>query len=77
MGCFLNGFVRVVNLVEDLDLGILKAIVKSNVKYLGFIMDGHFKMNQQIISVIKSSFFQLMQLSKVKSFLSFNDFEEF
>ncbi len=53
----------------------IKPYVKPNVKNLGLIMDSDFKLNKQINSVSKSSFFQLRQLSKVKSFLSFNDFE--
>ncbi len=59
----------------DLDLSVIKPYVKPNVKNLGVIMDSDFKMDKQINSVIKSIFFQLRQLSKVKYFLSFNGFE--
>ncbi len=38
-------------------------------------MDSDFKLEKQINSVIKSSFFQLRLLSKVKYFLSFSYFE--
>ncbi len=38
-------------------------------------MDSDFKLDKQINLVIKSSFFQLRQLSKFKYFLSFKDFE--
>ncbi len=37
-------------------------------------MDKDLKMDQQIKSVVRYSFFHLRLLSKVKSFLSFNDF---
>lgn len=36
----------------------------------------HLKFDRQIHSVVKSSFFQLRLLSKVKSFLSFKNFEK-
>ncbi len=58
----------------DLDLGVLKPFVKPSVKNLGGLMDIDFKLDKQINLVIKSSFFQLRQLSKLKSFLSFKDF---
>ncbi len=59
----------------DLDLGVLKPFVKPSVKNLGVLMDSDFKLDKQINLVIKCSFFQLRQLSKLKSFLSFKDFE--
>ncbi len=58
----------------DLDLGVLKPFVKPSVKNLGGLMDIDLKLDKQINLVIKSSFFQLRQLSKLKSFLSFKDF---
>ncbi len=59
----------------DLDLGVLKPFVKPSVKNLGVILENDFKLDKQINLVIKSIFFQLRQLSKIKSFLSFKDFE--
>lgn len=53
----------------------LEPSIKSTVKILGVIMNSDFKVDKQIISEIKSSFFQLRLLSKVKSFLAFNDVE--
>ncbi len=49
--------------------------VKSTVKNLGVILDMDFKLGKQINSVVKSSFYQLRLLSKVKTFLSFNNLE--
>uniref|UniRef100_A0A8C1LY92 Reverse transcriptase domain-containing protein n=1 Tax=Cyprinus carpio TaxID=7962 RepID=A0A8C1LY92_CYPCA len=59
----------------DVDLGDLKSYVKPVVKNLGVLMDGDFKLDKQINLVVKSCFYQLRQLSKVKSFVSFTDFE--
>ncbi len=61
----------------DLDLGVLKAFVKPYVKNLGVLMDSDFKLDKQINLVIKSSFFQLRQLSKIKSFMTFKDLYTF
>lgn len=61
---------------SHMDLCSLEPYIKPTVKNLGVIMDSDFKLDKQINSVIKSSFFQLRLLSKVKSFLSFNDFEK-
>ena len=58
-----------------MDLGSLQPYVKSSVTNLGVIMDSNFNMDKQINSVVKSSFYQLRRLSKVKSVLSFDDFE--
>lgn len=55
----------------DLDLGAIKPYVKPTVKNLGLLIDSESKLDKQINLVIKYSFFQLRQLSKVKSF----DFE--
>ncbi len=61
--------------LPDLELGVLKPFVKPSVKNLGVLTDSDFKLDKQINLVIKSSFFQLRQLSKLKHFLSFKDFE--
>lgn len=57
------------------DLCSLEPYVKPTVKNLGVIMDRDFKLDKQINSVIKYSFFQLRLLPKVKSVVSFSDFE--
>ncbi len=44
-------------------------------KWVGVILDSDFKLDKQINTVVKSNFFQLRLLSKIKSFLSFGDFE--
>lgn len=38
-------------------------------------MDSDFKLDKQINSVVKSSFFKQKRLSKVKSYLTISDFE--
>lgn len=60
---------------SNLDLGELKPLVKPYVKNLGVIIDCDFKLDKKINSVVKSCFLQLRQLTKVKSFLSFKDFQ--
>jgi len=50
------------------DLGPLEPFVEDTVKDLGVILDCSFKMDKQISSVVRSSFFQLRLLSKVKPF---------
>uniref|UniRef100_A0A3B3QY49 Reverse transcriptase domain-containing protein n=1 Tax=Paramormyrops kingsleyae TaxID=1676925 RepID=A0A3B3QY49_9TELE len=57
------------------DLGPLEPYVKDTAKNLGIILDSNFKMEKQINTVVKSCFFQLRLLSKVKPFLSFKNFE--
>uniref|UniRef100_A0A3B3HXE2 Uncharacterized protein n=1 Tax=Oryzias latipes TaxID=8090 RepID=A0A3B3HXE2_ORYLA len=56
-------------------LGSLTPSVKSIVTNLGVKMDNGFNLDKQISSVVRSSFFQLRQLAKVKSFLSRKHFE--
>uniref|UniRef100_A0A3P9MP71 Reverse transcriptase domain-containing protein n=1 Tax=Oryzias latipes TaxID=8090 RepID=A0A3P9MP71_ORYLA len=56
-------------------LGSLTQSVKSTVTNLGVKMDTGFNLDRQISSVVRSSFFQLRQLAKVKSFLSRKHFE--
>ena len=50
-------------------LGSLTPNIRSSVKNLGVTFDSSFKFHKQIGSVIKSSFFQLRLISKVKPFL--------
>lgn len=61
---------------QNFDLRELNPLVKPYVKNLGFTMDYDFKLDKQINLVVKSSFFQLRQLAKVKSFLSSRDFQK-
>ncbi len=58
------------------DLGPLELYVRPVVTNLGVKIDSELKMDQQINTVVRSSFYQLKQLSKVKPFLSFNNFEK-
>ncbi len=58
------------------DLGPLKLYDKAVVTNLGVKTDSNLKMDQQINAAVRSSFYQLKQLSKVKPFLSFNNFEK-
>lgn len=57
------------------DLGSLSIYFKSMVKNLGVIFDNSLKFDKQVNAVVRSSFFQLRTLTKVKSFLSFEDLE--
>ena len=50
-------------------LGLLKSNVCSSARNLGFILDSNFKLDKHISSVVKTSFFQLRVISKVKPFL--------
>ncbi len=47
----------------------------SRIKNLGVILDSSFKLDKQIRSVEKNSFFQLRLLAKVKPYLHQKDFE--
>ncbi|XP_036068103.1 uncharacterized protein LOC118598825 [Oryzias melastigma] len=58
-----------------MDLGVLTPHIKQSVLNLGFKMDSDFKLDSHISSVVKSSFFQLRRLTKVKPFLSQQHFE--
>uniref|UniRef100_A0A3B3D322 Reverse transcriptase domain-containing protein n=1 Tax=Oryzias melastigma TaxID=30732 RepID=A0A3B3D322_ORYME len=60
---------------SKMDLGVLTPHVKQSVLNLGFKMDSDFKLDSHISSVVKSSFFQLRRLTKVKPFLSQQHFE--
>ena len=57
------------------DLGPLAHYRKPTLTNLGFKMDSDFKLDRQIGSVVKSSFFYLRQLAKVKPFLAHKHFE--
>ncbi|XP_032879310.1 uncharacterized protein LOC116974699, partial [Amblyraja radiata] len=57
------------------DLGPLAMSVKPTVLNLGFRMDGDFKLDKQIGAVVKSSFFHLRKLAKVKPILEREHFE--
>ena len=50
-------------------LGSLTPNIRTSVKNLGVTFDSSFKFHKQIGSVIKSSFFQLRLISKIKPFL--------
>ncbi len=58
-----------------LDFGPLQRYVKPVVTNLGVKTDCNFKMDKQINSVIKSTFYHLRLLSKIRPILSFKDFE--
>lgn len=57
------------------DLGWLTRDISSVVTNLGVKLDCRLKLDAQIGAVVKTSFFQLRQLAKVKPFLSRHDFE--
>ncbi len=57
------------------DLGPLADYLKPTITNLGFKMDSDFKLDRQISAVVKSSFFQIRQLAKVKPFLARQHFE--
>ncbi len=50
------------------DLGPLSIHGKSMVKKLGVLFDGSLKFDKQINAVVRSGFFQLRTLTKVKPF---------
>jgi len=54
----------------------LSSYVRPWVRNLGVVFDESLKFERQINSVVKSCFFQLRLLSKVKTFLSFKNFEK-
>ena len=56
------------------DLGPLADYFKPTVSNLGFKMDSDFKLDRQISAVVKSSFFHIRQLAKVKPFLTLQHF---
>lgn len=60
----------------NLDLGEMSVYLKPWVKNLGFIFDSDLKFDRQINSVVKTCFYQLRLLEKVKPFVSFKDLEK-
>uniref|UniRef100_A0A3B3BYA6 Reverse transcriptase domain-containing protein n=1 Tax=Oryzias melastigma TaxID=30732 RepID=A0A3B3BYA6_ORYME len=60
---------------SSVELGPLTPHLRQSVSNLGFKMDSDFKLDGQVSSVVKSSFFYLRQLVKVKPFLSKRNFE--
>lgn len=60
-------------LTDTFNLGLLALCNKTVVKNLGILFDKAFKFYKQINAVVKSSFFHLRLLAKVKTFLSFKD----
>ena len=54
---------------------LLTYFVRPTVSNLGFKMDNDFKLDRQISAVVRSSFFQIRQLAKVKPFLAHQHFE--
>jgi len=61
--------------VSQIDLCILQPYFKSVVTNLGVQMDCYLKMEKEMNSVVKASFFQLTLLTKLKPFISFTDFK--
>nr|XP_033934775.1 integrin alpha-5-like [Pseudochaenichthys georgianus] len=59
----------------SVDLGPLHQYIKPTVTNLGIKMDRELKLESQIKSVVKTSFYHLRQLDKVKPFLSRQQFE--
>ena len=57
------------------DLGPLSSYLKPVISNLGFKMDCDFKLEKQISAVVKSGFFHLRRLAKVKPLLSHQHFE--
>ncbi len=60
---------------NSFDLGNLAPFCKSVVKNLGVKFDSSLKFDKKINSVVKSGFFHLRSITKVKPFLSSSDFE--
>ncbi len=50
--------------------------ISSQVRNLGVIIDSELGLSKQINSVVRNSFYQLRVISKLKSFLSFQDLEK-
>ncbi len=64
-----------INLLSS-GLGNLSTLIKPHVKNLGVTFDSELKFDKQVNSVVKTSFFQLRIISKIKSFLTFSDLEK-
>lgn len=63
------------NVVHSVQLNNLETFCKPEIVNLGFKMDPELKLESQIWSVVRSSFFQLRQLAKIKHVLSHKHFE--
>ncbi len=61
--------------IPHLNLGVLAPYVKPYVKNLSMVLDSALKLDRQVNQAVKSSFYQLRTLVKMKSFLSFTNFE--
>lgn len=57
------------------DLGSLAPYIKPSITNLGVKVDPELKFDSQIRAVVKSSFFHLRQLAKIKPILSRQHFE--
>lgn len=60
----------------NVNLGALAPYVKPYVKNLGVVLDSALKLDRQVNQFVKASFYQLRTLVKMKSFLSFSNFEK-
>lgn len=58
------------------DFGLLSSNFKPVVRNLGVVFDNSFCFDKQIDSVVRSSFYQLRVLTKVKPFLNRSDLEQ-
>ena len=59
----------------QVDLGCLTPLLKHTITNLGVKIDSDLKFDNQIRSVVKSSFFQLRQLAKIKPIVLRQHFE--
>uniref|UniRef100_A0A3B5PWL6 Reverse transcriptase domain-containing protein n=3 Tax=Xiphophorus maculatus TaxID=8083 RepID=A0A3B5PWL6_XIPMA len=59
----------------DQILGSLARSYQTSARNLGFTFDSSLKLHKQVSSVVKSSFYHLRLLAKVKSYFGFKDFE--
>uniref|UniRef100_A0A669B2I4 Reverse transcriptase domain-containing protein n=1 Tax=Oreochromis niloticus TaxID=8128 RepID=A0A669B2I4_ORENI len=57
-------------------LGPLASHLSPTVRNLGVFLDGSFKLEKQVSTVVKNSFYQLRQISKAKSFLPLKELEK-
>lgn len=63
------------SVTSPVDLGSLAQFAKPTVNNLGVKVDAELKFDSQIKAVVKTSFFQLRQLAKIKPFLHRQHFE--
>lgn len=57
-------------------LGPLATSLSGTVSNLGVLFDSSFKFDKQVSSVVKSSFYQLRQVSKAKHYIPHRDLEK-